>query len=222
MQHDFWLQRWHNGEIGFHQEYINPWLTYYYGELGPPQGQRAKLKVFVPLCGKSRDMLWLSQNGYQVQGIELSDTAVNDFFSESNLHPTIEEQASHTHYISEHISILQGDYFACTKHQLEGVTDVFDRASLIALPVSMREQYANKMTELLSAGTRMLLVTMTYPQHEMDGPPFSVSEEEVNVLFGDAFTIEKLAVKNTLDEEPRFKERGLSSLLETAYKLKRN
>ena len=56
----------------------------------------------------------------------------------------------------------------------------------------------------------------------MAGPPFSVNDEEVSQLYGDKFTIEKLAAKNIIGDEPRFRDRGLSALTETAYKLTRN
>ncbi len=219
MELDFWLERWRNNEIGFHQELINPWLAYYYGQMGPPVEKRTGLNVLVPLCGKSRDMLWLAQNGFNVVGIELSDIAVKDFFHESQLEPDVEKRDEHTHYTANTITVIQGDFFTCKAEDLGQVTDVFDRASLIALPESMRKDYVAKMADLLAPGTRILLVTLTYPQHEMDGPPFSVSEEEVCDLYTEHFKIEKLAAKNTLDLEPRFKERGLTSLVETAYKL---
>jgi len=225
VEHDFWLERWKNNEIGFHQELINPWLAYYYGEMGPPPEKRDGLNVFVPLCGKSKDMLWLSQNGYSVVGLELCDTAVKDFFTESQLQaevePTVEEELDHTHYSSSNIRIVQGDFFTCKAEQLGKVTDVFDRASLIALPEAMRRDYAAKLIELLAPGTRVLLVTLSYPQHEMDGPPFSVPEQEVSELFAEHFNITKLAAKDTLQDEPRFAERGLTSLTETAYKMTR-
>jgi thiopurine S-methyltransferase len=55
----------------------------------------------------------------------------------------------------------------------------------------------------------------------MDGPPFSVSEEEVHELYNNDFKIEKLAEKEVIDNEPRFQQRGLTALTETAYKLTR-
>ena len=221
MDRDFWEQRWQQNEIGFHQELINPWLAYYYGHMGPPAEKRSELSVFVPLCGKSRDMLWLAQNGYRVVGLELSAIAVRAFFEEAGLPHSVEEDDVYTHYKGDEIRILQGDFFSLRPEHLGPVTDVFDRASLIALPPDMRRQYADKMTELLSPGTRTLLVTLTYPQHEMDGPPFSVSEDEVHELYGEHFKIDKLAAKNTLEDEPRFKQRGLTELTESAYKLTR-
>ena len=219
MQQQFWLDRWQDGELGFHQQLINPWLAYYYGEMGPPPDRRANLNVFVPLCGKSRDMLWLHQNGYNVVGLELSDKAVTDFFAESELQPDIVEDGAFTHYSSGNLKVVRGDFFTCTAEQLGNITDVFDRASLIAMPEVMRRNYAAKLNELLTSGTRILLITLTYLQQEMDGPPFSVSEQEVDALFGQHYSIDKLAAKNTLEDELRFKERGLTALTETAYKL---
>ena len=80
MQQDFWLERWQKGETGFHQEQLNPYLGYFYGEKGVSIEKRQTLKVFVPLCGKSVDMLWLARNGYEVLGIECSEIAVKAFF----------------------------------------------------------------------------------------------------------------------------------------------
>lgn len=222
MDLDFWNARWKAGETGFHQPHINPYLGYYYGEAGASPEIRQSLKVFVPLCGKSKDILWLSQNGYAVTGVECSEIALEDFFRESNLELEKQSDGSHVRYISGNIELLLGDFFSLEASQLGNITDVYDRASLIALPPEMRRDYASKMAGILSPGTRMLLVTLTYPQHEMNGPPFSVTEEEVQMLFSDHFSIDKLAAKNTLELEPRFKEKGLTSLIETAYKLKRN
>jgi thiopurine S-methyltransferase len=78
------------------------------------------------------------------------------------------------------------------------------------------------VTELQKPGTRTLLITLAYPENEMDGPPFSVSEKEVHELYLDHFKIEKLAAKNILEDEPRFKDKGLTTLMETAYKLTKN
>jgi hypothetical protein len=55
------LQRWQKGETGFHQDSLNPHLKYYYDDKAVPLEERKALKVFVPLCGKSLDMYWLSQ-----------------------------------------------------------------------------------------------------------------------------------------------------------------
>jgi thiopurine S-methyltransferase len=222
MELPFWLERWNRGETGFHQQHINPYLAYYYGEKGPPMAKRSSLRVFVPLCGKSRDLWWLHQSGYKPVGVECSQVAVEQFFSELQLNYIKQDTSKHTRYKSENLEILLGDYFALQAGDIGDITDIFDRASLIALPVAMRRKYVEKITQLQQPGTRTLLITLTYPESQMDGPPFSVSEEEVRELYSDNFRIDKLAAKNILEDEPRFRERGLTALTETAYKLTRN
>ena len=221
MEIDFWLERWNRGETGFHQQHINPYLGYYYGELGPPPEKRPALRVFVPLCGKSRDLWWLQQNGYATVGVECSELAVRQFFSENDLDYSKEGRDSHARYRSGNLEILLADFFSLQQEDIGEVTDVFDRASLVALPSEMRRQYVDKITGLLPKGARTLLVTLTYPGGQMEGPPFSVTEEEVEELYGDRYRIDKLAAKNILDDEPGFRQRGLTSLTETAYKLTR-
>ena len=48
--------------------------------------------VLVPLCGKSLDMIWLAQQGHRVIGVELSDVAVESFFSENGLEAQWQER----------------------------------------------------------------------------------------------------------------------------------
>ena len=218
----FWLERWSRGQIGFHQHQINPYLGYYYGEKGPPLEKRAELKVFVPLCGKSRDLWWLQQSGFETLGVECSEQAVEQFFTEQQLNYSRMNTESHVSYKSDKLEILLGDFFTLQADDIGNITDIFDRASLIALPKEMRREYVNKVTELQKPGTRTLLITLTYPENEMDGPPFSVSENEVNELYRDNFKIDKLTAKNILEDEPRFKDKGLTALMETAYKLTKN
>lgn len=225
MEIDFWIERWNDNKTGFHQDRINPYIAYFYGEKGPLVEHREKLKVFVPLCGKSKDLLWLSQNGYKVFAVECSDRAVKDFFEENALNYKHAEKDLHALYqssdLSSIIEVFRGDFFELQQRDLNDVTDIFDRASLVALPVEMRQRYAKKMAELQKPGVRTLLVTLSYDPAEMQGPPFSVTEEEVNALYSENFSIQKLLNKNVIDEEPGLKNRGLTALTETVYKLVR-
>lgn len=225
MEIDFWLDRWNNNQTGFHQRRVNPYLVYFFGEKGPSFEQREALKVFVPLCGKSKDMLWLSQNGFKVFAVECSERAVKDFFEENALNYKHAKKDEHALYqssdLASQIEVFQGDFFGLQKHDLGQVTDIFDRASLIALPPEMRQQYAEKMAELQQPGTRTLLVTLTFDPEEMNGPPFSVTEEEVKRLYSKNFAIEKILFKDVIEEENGLKDRGLTALQETVYKLVR-
>ena len=69
---------------------------------------------------------------------------------------------------------------------------VYDRAALIALPPRSRNRYARHQFDL-TGGAGQLLITLDYDQTQMDGPPFSVPEEEIGVLYGGRYRRELLA-----------------------------
>ncbi len=225
MDTEFWKNRWQQNLTGFHQSSVNPYLAYFYGEKGIDVAKRKDVKVFVPLCGKSLDMLWLAQHGYAVFGVECSEKAVEDFFTENSLN--FQSVTKDTYGFYRHtqqsaaIEIYQGDFFELNAADMADITDVFDRASLIALPEELRRRYVKKMAELQQKDTRTLLVTLSYEQSEMTGPPFSVSEDEVYALYEKDFIVEKLLLKDVLERELHFKDRGLTALTEIVYKLKR-
>lgn len=217
MDKDFWLERWQSNLIGFHQDDISPALIQYGDRLKLAAGDR----VFVPMCGKSLDMAWLREQGYRVLGVELSPIAVTDFFSEYGQQPHVTEAGEFDSYRNGDIEILCGDFFSLTADMLRGVKAVFDRASLIALPIELRKRYATRMAELTGAGTRILLVTLEYPETEMQGPPFSVTEAEVRDLYGNDFAVTVLGSTDVLAQEPKFQQRGLTRLSEKIYTLER-
>jgi thiopurine S-methyltransferase len=214
MEHEFWQERWSRNEIGFHQQEINAHLQAFW-----PKGMSGK--VFVPLCGKSRDMLWLREQGHEVIGVELSELAVESFFSENGLQPELLRNGGFNSWHCDGITLFQGDYFSLGAEQLEGVGMVYDRASLVALPESMREDYARHLLSILPREAQCLLVTMEYPQEQMKGPPFSVQEREVQDLFRQAWEIENRFEQDILAENPRFRERGLSRMVEKVFLLRR-
>ena len=218
MEIDYWLERWKREEIGFHQNDINPYLCQYWKELDLSKGS----KVFVPLCGKSQDMLWLYGQGHNVLGVELSGLAVEDFFKENKLFPNYSVCKRFTRYDTNSICILKGDFFDLDRKDLIEVSAVYDRASLVALPQDKRDSYVSHLLGILLPGTQILLVTLDYSQLEMLGPPFSVSVSEVEKLFGTYSTISLLARFDVLDQYPRFYEKGVSKLYENIFLLTLN
>lgn len=215
MEPAFWLQRWQQNLTGFHRSETNPHLPDYWSEPGVPAGGQ----VLVPLCGKSLDMLWLRSQGHRVLGVELSSLAVDAFFDENNLQAEHLVSGKFALCQSDELQVLCGDFFDLGQEQLVDVTAVYDRASLIALPSAMRIAFVEKLQALLPGSVSMLLITMEYDQRSMNGPPFSVSEDEVRSLFTDGWSIKKIHEKDILAEEPRFRERGLTFLTEKVYLL---
>ena len=79
----FWIKSWNEGRTGFHQSDFNDKLTGYFPTFRPEKGQ----KVLVPLCGKSKDLVWLQGQGLCVHGVELHEQAVESFFTENQFDP---------------------------------------------------------------------------------------------------------------------------------------
>lgn len=215
MKKEFWLERWEREEIGFHQSEINPYLCRYWQELNPAKNST----VFVPLCGKSRDLLWLRQQGQRVLGVELSALAVLAFFSENGYTPNRTTTGKFDCHEADGIRILCGDFFDLSKADLTNTGAVYDRASLVALPPDMRARYARHLANILPPATKILLITFDYPQAEMPGPPFAVSVNEVEELYRGYANIKLLAQLDVLPHNPRFRERGLSRLQENIFLL---
>ncbi|RFC32308.1 MAG: thiopurine S-methyltransferase [Candidatus Nitrotoga sp. SPKER] len=218
MDTDYWRERWSRNETGFHQKEINPHLQRFWSALNLAPGSR----VFVPLCGKSRDMLWLRAQGYEVVGVEISPLAVEAFFAESGLFASVTKRGTFSIYQTEGIRLYCGDFFQLTSEDLVGVSAVFDRASLIAFPPSMRSAYAAHMQTILASGVNTLLVTFDYPQHEMQGPPFSVKEPEVRALYEKTGEVSVLHSADILDKEPRFRDKGITQLQEKIFLVTQN
>ena len=218
MDTDYWCERWVRNETGFHQNEINPHLQRFWPELNLASGNR----VFVPLCGKSRDMLWLREQGHEVVGVEICPLAVEAFFAENDLHTSVTKHATFSVYQTEGLRLYCGDFFQMTSEDMAGVSAVFDRASLIALPPSMRSAYAAHMQTILASGVNILLVTLDYPQHEMQGPPFSVKEPEVRALYEKRGEVRLLYSADILDKEPRFRDKGITQLHEKVFHVTHN
>lgn len=218
MQPDFWLDRWQQNQIGFHQQNINLHLQQCWPALGIPVASR----VFVPLCGKSSDMLWLRAQGCHVVGVELSALAVKAFFDENDVEYRVYVDGPFHIYEADGLSIYCGDFFDLTTEILAGVIAVFDRASLIALPPDMRVAYVAYMRKILDPGTKTLLVAFDYPQHEMQGPPFSVQEPEIHALYDATCEVDLLCTLDILEQESRFRDKGVTRLQEKVYLLTYN
>jgi thiopurine S-methyltransferase len=212
---EFWLARWTNQEIGFHQPDVNPWLQRCWPRLEVPR-ERA---VFVPLCGKSRDMAWLAQQGHPVVGVELAEAAVRAFYDESGCPYRVERQRHLQRYHGGGVAIFCGDFMDLTALHLRGVAGVYDRAALVALPPKMRAHYADHLQRIVPDNCRMLLLTLEYDQSRVPGPPHSVTEAEVRRLFGARCVVERLCCSTTTRLPPKFAEAGVTEAVEVVYRL---
>ena len=208
----FWHNRWQTQQIGWHRDAYNDLLTKHWERIGSNKGDQ----VLVPLCGKSLDMLWFASQEYTVVGLEMVEEAIQSFFEENKLNvvrETIDEQIHHT---SEPFTIIEGDIFNL-KAGLTQADAWYDRAAMIAIPPTMREVYVEQIRQLTKPNAVGLLITFAYPQEEMEGPPFSLSDNDVKELFSNGFEVECLEQIDLTDE----KDRGLSREKSSVFRIKR-
>lgn len=185
MDAEFWHQRWSANEIGFHQEQGNPLLKAHCSKLNLTAGSR----VFIPLCGKTKDIAWLLAQDFRVVGAELSEVAIEALFADLGMHATVTELGSLRHYHAPHIDIFVGDIFELSADQVGEVDAVYDRAALVALPEDMRRHYTAHITEISNAAAQ-LIICFEYNQDLQEGPPFSISETELRDHYDKVYALQ--------------------------------
>ncbi|WP_339531894.1 thiopurine S-methyltransferase [Pseudomonas mucidolens] len=215
MDFTFWHERWAHNQIGFHLAQVNPYLQRHW----PSLDLARDTQVLVPLCGKSLDLMWLAGQGHRVLGVELSEKAIEAFFREQRLTATLREQGAFKVYQAGAIELWCGDFFALSASDVAGCTALYDRAALIALPMSMREHYAAQLNTLLVQGRSGLLITLDYDQAQKAGPPFAVGDEEVRALLGARWRLNTLERRDILEASPKFLQSGVKRLEERVYRL---
>jgi len=212
-----WLDRWKENRIGFHEAAVNRHLRHWLPQFALAPGSC----LFLPLCGKAHDIAWLAAQGYEVIGIEFSQLAIEAFFDEQGLDYQRFDSDRFGVYEAERITLLQGDFFDLRNDDLGACQFVYDRAALIAMSPADRPRYYEHMLSITPAVGSMLLITMEYDQSEMEGPPFAVGAEEIYRYYEKAFSINLLESRDIVDERPRWREAGLSALVESVFRLDR-
>ncbi len=214
MEAPFWQQCWEKDHIGFHQDDFNPLLVELWQQWAPlTKGEPSA--VFVPLSGKSNDMLFIAGHN-KVLGAELSEIACRDFYAENNIEVEVSDEPRYVHYHSDRIDLYQGDFFALTAQDVESCRLIYDRAALVALPESLRTQYVAHLRAIFPAKTKLMLLSLEYPEGEIEGPPFRVTEQEVNALFAGC-RIEKVIAQPLSDSRFARRKLSVSCLVEVVY-----
>ncbi|GAB3026700.1 thiopurine S-methyltransferase [Spirosoma pulveris] len=175
MEKAFWMNSWEleGPYTSFHRKDIHPYLIKHL----PPFSLEGK-SVFVPLCGKSVDLIYFSHFANRVVGVELVEKAVLQFFSENQL----AYKRVGNRYIAGNITIFCCDLFSLTPDDLGPIDVVYDRASLVALPDAMRMRYLQTLEALTPVGALTFLNTVEYAP-TLPSPPFSISPRDVSSYF---------------------------------------
>lgn len=199
MDKDFWLERWEHQETAFHYDSVNPLLTRFLPEFHIKKNGH----IFVPLCGKTGDMTWLHEQGYQITGVELSELAVQEYFQIRGVMPSVQQYGSIREFSMPNLRILQGDFFQLLPHLLGEVDLVYDRASMVALPEEMRSRYVTQLKKQCKQA-ELFLITYSFEVEPEAGPPFSIMPSQVADVYPSATV---LYSEKMLGHE-RFEARG--------------
>ncbi|WP_372654723.1 thiopurine S-methyltransferase [Halobacteriovorax sp.] len=217
MEREFWEKAWDERNIGFHMSETNAFLKWAIEN----QVIQKRKTALVPLCGKTLDLIFLRDLGFSVYGVELAEKAVLEFFNENDLEFSIKQSENFKIFETRGITIFCGDLFKLTSSNIPEVDFIYDRASNVALPPEMREDYYKKIKELSSANTEMLLLTGHSLDNDKHGPPFSIPKNEIEAAykeFSQEFKI--LQEKKKKITSKRLKEQGISHRVMVAHYLK--
>ena len=201
-----WIERWQEGQTGWHEPAGNASLKKYWRAKGH--------RVLVPLCGKTPDLRWLADQGNEVVGVELSEIAIKAFFDEQQLDYSVQDLELPAYQTADRsITIYCGDYFELTSVRCDAH---YDRGALIAMPGETRASYAAHTSSLLQPSAEQLVITLEYDQSCTPGPPFSVPAEEVLVYWPELVCIDK---RDDLENgPPKFRDAGLTEMIETIWR----
>ncbi|PIE19668.1 MAG: thiopurine S-methyltransferase [Proteobacteria bacterium] len=206
-----WQERWQQGRIGFHRSAVNEHLV----EHGAALLGDGRPRVLVPLCGKTIDLCWLAERAATpVVGVEFVESALQAFFEEQGLSASRQlHEGGWPVYRDGKVELHAGDAFEVIPRLAAGggFDAIYDRAALIALAPERRGPYAAMLREALAPGGRLLLLTTTYDQRALSGPPFSVDHDEIMRHFDHAgFAVEQLDDQDIYDPNGNFASRGLT------------
>lgn len=212
MSLEFWQSRWESKQTGFHEGKPHDFLVAHLPELVARAG-KAKLRVLVPLAGKSCDLGFLAGEGHDVVGVEFVRLAIDELFEGQ----AVEEHAlgPHRAYTAGGVTMLCEDIFALDPPSLGAFDLIFDRGALVALEPAARQRYVDLCRSLLSPTGTTLLAALAYDQSKTHGPPWSVDGEAAAELFAGR-SVEAIDSRST-PPPPRLAAAGVSEVIETAY-----
>lgn len=195
-----WSNRWDNDNIGWHIDEVHPALVKYFPSVVENliSDEKKKIRVLVPLCGKSKDLLYLANHPSvsEVVGVEGVQKAVDDFIDESpqlNFLPVGKEEdgiQKFVAHVGNNISIWKGNFFdLADEKNISNFDFVWDRASIIAISPHLRNKYANVISRVLNPhGATMLFGTIDRREGTEEwmkaGPPFTVTFHDLQQIYG--------------------------------------
>ena len=203
---------WKEGNTGWHTNTVHKQLIKFAHDL---LRGRPNLRVFLPMCGKSPDIVWLADQGHEVVGVEFAKQPIEGFFSDNSITFTVDsikmaetaESMDVYKCIEKQITIFHCDLFSVTEKDVGGKFDaIWDRGSLSAIAPSVGDRgklYTDKMYSFLSPDGRYLLESHRYDVDRQGKPPANITQDHLNQMYQEKFFIKELGVEELKPDPTR-------------------
>lgn len=166
----YWNNRYEQNNTGWDMGHVSPPLKKYIDQI-----ENKNLRILIPGCGNSYEAAYLAQQGFT--DITLIDIA-----------PLLVQQLKEKFIHEPAIKIVLGDFFEhLGKYDL-----IMEQTFFCALHPSLRNNYVNKMHELLAKNGRLAGVLFA-TEFEAAGPPFGGTAAEYETLFANKFYLHTMA-----------------------------
>lgn len=166
---NYWETRWLNNTLGWDIGYAAPAITEYMA-----QYTNKDAAILIPGCGNAYEAAYLVEHGFT--DITLIDIA-----------PKAIELAKENFKNNPQVKLICGDFF---EHH-EPYDLIIEQTFFCAIAVELRTAYAQKMSEILKEGGKLIGLLFN-KEFASEGPPFGGSEEEYSKIFEPFFQIKTL------------------------------
>ena len=165
----YWSSRYQNEMTGWDIGHVSTPLKEYIDQINDKS-----IRILIPGAGNAHEAEYLHNQGFtNVFVCDIAQEALNNLRERC---PSFPQE-----------NLICRDFF-----QLDGHFDlILEQTFFCALSPGMRREYANRMSQLLKPGGKLvgLLFGIQFP---FNGPPFGGSLEEYKTLFNDRFDINTL------------------------------
>ncbi|XP_029834896.2 probable thiopurine S-methyltransferase [Ixodes scapularis] len=191
---DYWSNRWETGNTPWNRPDIHPLLTAHENEV---LANKRDAQVFIPLCGKAKEVKWFYDRGHRVAGLEYVEKTARQFFEENKLPyeeatcPVINCKILQT--VDKRLRIFVCSVFDLKKESVGPVDIIWDRGALVAVNKEDRSRYISVMRPLMSPDCTYILISVVHDDDSYTGFPTSIPDDTVRELFGKEMKITKMA-----------------------------
>ena len=196
-----WEVDWKSPDLAWHVKEVHPFLLKHEDNI---TGGRGNLKILVPLCGISVDLLWFAERGHSVVGIEYDAKGCQAFFE-------INDLAFDTQPLSDENKIFKGKniditLFQCDFFKIPSLAPsmkssfdvIWDRAALrttVGEPEgSDAKAYLSVLRQMIALTGKLALENTRFNIKDCNSPhyPPVVSDEMVEDLGKEEWNVSKI------------------------------